>query len=279
MSTETVVFFYVREKSAGRKFPWQKTEFAIGETMWCDRSVVAAGIPEYDYGKRNWTMSILRKKIKQELLPALAIENWEKTEFLCHKSIMEKNCFELLEEIFPMEYQKIPGKRGLARFTPEDILESLICEYCHYDALIVVDGTADQEAMEKTRGDAIAEPSRAVPDLQEFIRTHCEKVNYLAVVTSEEEQYEELLEEMQEEYGLTGILVPAMEQLKPSPKYQVLVVDAGLGGNHAWRYLPSGCCYIDLFSLPDRQRLMVQRRKDVRYLSFYRQIDKKLRQR
>lgn len=267
MSTETVVFFYVREKSAGRKFPWQKTEFAIHETMWCDRNVVAAGIPEYDYGKRNWSMSTLRKKIKQELLPALAIENWEKTEFLCHKSVMEKDCFKLLEEIFPMEYHKIPGKRGLARPTPADILESLVCEYCRYDALIVVDGTTDQEA------------NRAVPDLQEFIRTHCEKVNYLAVVTLEEEQYEELLEEMQEEYGLTGILAPAMEQLKPSPRYQVLVVDAGLGRDHTWRYLPSGCCYIDLFSLPDRQRLMEQRRKDVRYLSFYRQIDKKLRQR
>ncbi len=262
MRTETVVFFYVQEKEAGRRFPWQKTEFKIQETTWCERRVVAAGIPEYDFQKKSWKMSTLHKKMQVELWQALALENWEKTAFLFHKSLAEKGYLNVLEEVFPLECIPLPGKGGLVRPTPEDIVETLVSEYCRYDALIVMDGEIEEQ-----------------PDLPEFIRKHCERVNYLAVVTRNEEQYQEVFEEMQEEYGLTGITVPDIRQLKPSPRYQVLVVDAGLERKHIWRYLPSGCSYVSLFSGAERQRMVEERRKDVRCLSFYRQIEKKLRQR
>lgn len=262
MRTETVVFFYVQKKAQGRRYPWQKTEFSMRETEWCERRVVFAGIPEYDWQKKSWRLPVLCKKIHEELLPSLSLKSWEKTAFLCQKSLVDKACLEALEQTFPLEMIRLPGKGGLAGGTPEDIVEVLINEYCRYDALIVIDGEAGEYL-----------------DLQEFIREHCRKVNYLAVITREEKRYEEILMEVQEEYGLAGMTATGMEQLKPSPKYQVLVVDAGLERNHIWRYLPSGCCYVDLFSVAERQRLVEERRKDVRYLSFYRQIEKKLRQR
>lgn len=260
--TETVVFFYVQEKAAGRRFPWQKTEFKVRETTWCERRVVAAGIPEYDFRKKTWKTETLYKKIRAELLQALALENWEKTAFLFHKSLVEKGYLNALEEVFPMECIPLSEKGGLVRPTPEDIVETLVSEYCHYDALIVMDGEGEEQ-----------------PDLPEFIRRHCERVNYLAVVTRREERYQEVFEEMQEEYGLAGVVADDIRHLKLSPKYQVLVVDSGLEQKHIWRYLPSGCSYVDLFSGAERQRMMEERRRDIRYLSFYRQIEKKLRQR
>lgn len=283
VSTETVVFFYVQEKSVGRKYPWEKVEFEVLESKWCGRRLVAAGIPEYDFNKRIWKKEALRKKIRTELIPKLEIDFWETTCFFYHKSLVQTEIGRLLEELFPLELILVQGKNGIARSTPEDVIETLLQEYCRYDALIVMDGTAQMDGMTHAAEykEALVEWQDSVTrqiDLPELMRKHCDRVNYLVVVTADAERYVEVFEEMDEEYGLTGVFLSSIANLKLPTKHQVLVVDAGIAGKHTWRDLPPCCTYLDLVSDTERQRIMEARRKDVHYVSFYRQLEKKLRQ-
>lgn len=265
MNTETVVFFYVREKTVGRKYPWQKVEFKIDKIKWGERRLVAAGIPEYDYNKKSWRRDVIKKKITTELISMLQLERFESTNFLIHKSLYDWELGRVFEEIFPLELIILPDKKSVAKITPEDIVETLISACGVYDALIVVDKTEDIDEI-------------IYPDLQELVVNHCDKVNYLAVVTDNPEKYVEVFEEINEEYGLTGMTVDSLEQVKPPSKYKVLVIDAGLSDKHQWRYLPPCCTYLDLISDTERQRILEARRKDIRYISFYKQISKKIRQ-
>lgn len=268
----------MQEKVIGRKYPWKVVEFSVHKSEWCGRKIVAAGIPEYDFNKRSWKKEVLCKKIKTELLPKLEIEFWEKTCFLYHKSLKETQIGRILEEIFPMELIAIPGKRGIAQVTPEDIVVSLMEEYCKYDALIVLDGTTDADALLQEDGEEWQESIRRQLELPEFISRYCNEVNYLAVVTTDPERYVEVFEEVNEEYGLTGIFLSALEKANPPAKYQTLVVGAGIHAKRIWRELPPCCTYLDLISNTEHQRIIEARRKDVRYISFYRQIEKKLKQ-
>lgn len=65
MTTETVVFFYTQKKTAARKYPWQKVQFALTEETWYDRTLVGAGIPEYDYGTKRWKKKSCVKRFIQ----------------------------------------------------------------------------------------------------------------------------------------------------------------------------------------------------------------------
>ena len=118
MSTETVVFFYLMEKTIGRKYPWQRTDFCVKKAEWYGRTVLAAGIPEYDFTKRPWKREILGKKICSELVPGLEIDFWENTCFMNHKALQRTLIGELLEEIFPLEHVTVPGKKGMGKITP-----------------------------------------------------------------------------------------------------------------------------------------------------------------
>ena len=272
MRTETVVFFYLQEKAAARRYPWRKAEFSIYETEWCQRRLIAAAIPEYDFPGRHWGREKMKKKIQSSLLPKLAISSPETTVFLCHKSLggkeklleKEKESYrEVLEEIFPLELLKTKEQPEVGRMTPEDVTETLLKEYCRFDALVILDDGQEESTMDF--------------DGERFISEHCAGVNFLAVVTGDSEKYAEVFEEVSEEYGLMGVTAPELDMLNIPPKFHVLVVDAGLKDRRTWRHLPSGCIYLDLLSVEKRQRLMEARRKDIRYLSFSRQIEKKLR--
>lgn len=265
VNTETVVFFYVREKTVGRKYPWQKIEFSIDKIKWGERKLVAAGIPEYDYNKKSWRKDVIRKKITTELIPLLQLEHFETTNFMMDKSLYDWELGKVFEEIFPFELISLPDKKSMAKTTPEDIVETLVPDRGGYDALIVVDKIEDIDEI-------------IYPDLPELVVNHCDKVNYLAVVTDNPEKYVEVFEEINEEYGLAGMTFDSLEQVKPSSKYKVLVIDAGLSDKHQWRYLPPCCTFLDLISDTERQRILETRRKDIRYISFYKQISKKIRQ-
>lgn len=272
MRTETVVFFYLQEKGAARRYPWRKAEFSVYETEWCQRRLIAAAIPEYDFPGRHWGREKLKKKIRSSLVPRLGINSLETTVFLCHKSLgrkeklleREKESYrEVLEELFPLELLQTEEQCETGRMTPEDVTETLLKEHCKFDALVILDDEQESRRMDF--------------DGERFIREHCEGINFLAVVTRDSEKYTEVFEEVGEEYGLMGITVPELKMLNVPPKFHVLVVDAGLEDQKTWRYLPSGCIYLDLLSVEKRQRLMEARRKDIRYLSFSRQIEKKLK--
>lgn len=247
METEQIVYFYRQTKAAGREYPWQKAVFPIQETFWNERRIAAVGIPEYDYGKRCWKPSKLKKKMLSELVPLLK-DKTEKTAFLCHKSLNMQR--DIMESLFPLELS------GEARPTPLDMTETIIREFCRFDALVVLAGEGF--------------------DLDEFVLAHCGRVNYLAVVTETPAGLEEVFEDISEEYGLTGITVRSLKELHVPVKYHVLAVDAAREERKAWRYLPSGCTYLDLFSMESRRRNMETRRKDIRYLSFSRQVEKKI---
>lgn len=272
MRTETVVFFYLQEKAAARRYPWRKAEFSVFETEWCQRRLIAAAIPEYDFPGRHWGRAGMKKKIQTFLLPRLGISSLETTVFLCHKSLggkdklleKEKESYrEALEEIFPLELLQTKEQNEIGRMTPEDVTETLLKEYCKFDALVILDDGQEGNTMDF--------------DGERFISEHCAGINFLAVVTREEEKYTQVFDEVSEEYGLMGVTVPELEMLNIPPKFHVLVIDAGLEDRRTWRHLPSGCIYLDLLSVEKRQRLMEARRKDIRYLSFSRQIEKKLR--
>ncbi len=273
MGTETIVFFYLQEKAAARQYPWHKAEFYVYETEWNQRKLLAAAIPEYDFPGRHWRKDKLKKKIQSALLPALPIGSWEKTVFLCHKSLCGKEGLsdrekvtyrEILEEVFPMEIRTSDDQPDSGRMTPKDITETLLEEYCRFDALVLIDYDRDDRSEEF--------------DTERFISEHCRGVNYLAVVTADPEKYVEVFEEVSEEYGLMGITVPEMNMLNVLPKFHVLVVDAGLETRKNLRFLPSGCTYLDLLSVEKRRKYVESRRKDIRYVSFARQVEKKLRQ-
>lgn len=265
MNTDTVVFFYVLEKAIGRKYPWQKVEFKTDRFKWGERRLVAAGIPEYDYNRKNWRGDVIRKKIITGLIPMLRLEKVEGTNFLIHKNLHNSELGRILEEIFPMELIELPDKNNMAKATPEDIVETLMEDGGSFDGLIIMDKTEELE--EKT-----------CIDLPELAVRHCDKVNYLAVVTDNPEKYVEVFEEINEEYGLNGMTFESIEQVKPSAKYKILVVDGGTQHRQIWRYLPAGCTYLDLLSSTERQRILEARRKDIRYISFYKQVTKKIHQ-
>lgn len=273
MGTETIVFFYLQEKAAARQYPWRKAEFYVYETEWSQRKLLAAAIPEYDFPGKHWKREKLKKKIQSVLLPMLQISSWEKTVFLCHKSLSGKERLsdrekltyrEVLEEIFPMEIVASEKQADSGRMTPKDVTETLLEEYCRFDALVIIDYDRDDKTEEF--------------DTERFISEHCRGVNYLAVVTPDSEKYVEVFEEVSEEYGLMGITVPELNMLNILPKFHVLVVDAGLETRKNLRCLPSGCTYLDLLSLEKRRKYVETRRKDIRYVSFARQVEKKLRQ-
>ena len=264
MNTETVVFFYVLEKTIARKYPWQKVEFKIDRITWGERKLVAAGIPEYDYNRKNWRRDVIKKKISTELVEVLEIERYGTTNFMIHKSLFYTELGRIIESIFPLELITLSDKTVMAKVTPEDVVETFISESSDFDALIVMDSAEEVN-------DVI------YPDLPELVASHSNNVNYLAVVTDNPEKYVEVFEELNEEYGLTGMTYESLEQVKPSPKYKVLVIDGSMGDKYTWRYLPPCCTYIDLISSSERQRIMEVRRKDVRYISFYRQVYKRIR--
>lgn len=265
MNTDTVVFFYVMEKTIGRKYPWQKVEFETDRIKWGERRLVAAGIPEYDYNRKNWRKEVIRKKIITELIPILKLDRVESTNFLIHKDLRNSGLGGIFEEIFPLELIVLPDKNSMAKVTPEDIVETLMEDCGSFDGLIIADKTEELE-------------ERVCIDLPELAVRHCDKVNYLAVVTDNPEKYVEVFEEINEEYGLNGMTFESMEQVKPSAKYKLLVVDGGTEHRQIWRYLPAGCTYLDLISSTERQRILEARRKDIRYISFYKQITKKIHQ-
>lgn len=273
MGTETIVFFYLQEKAAARQYPWRKAEFYVYETEWSQRKLLAAAIPEYDFPGRRWKKDKLKKKIQSVLVPKLQIASWEKTAFLCHKSLGGKEAVsdrervayrEILEEVFPMEFLTSENQSDRGLMTPKDVTETLLEEYCRFDALVIIDYDGDNRSGEF--------------DTENFISEHCRGVNYLAVVTADPEKYVEVFEEVNEEYGLMGITVPELNMLNLLPKFHVLAVDAGLETRKNLRFLPSGCTYLDLLSVEKRRKYMESRRKDVRYVSFARQVEKKLRQ-
>ena len=265
VNTDTVVFFYVLEKAIGRKYPWQKVEFKTDRIKWGERKVEAAGIPEYDYNRKNWRREVIRKKIVTGLIPELNFEKVESTNFLVHKDLYNRELGRVIEEIFPLELIEMPDKNNMAKVTPEDIAETLMEDCGSFDGLIIADKTEELE-------------ERICIDLPEMAVRHCDKVNYLAVVTDNPEKYVEVFEEMSEEYGLNGMTFESMEQVKPSAKYKILVVDGGTEHKQLWRHLPAGCTYLDLISSTERQRILEARRKDIRYISFYKQVTKKIHQ-
>lgn len=265
MNTETVVFFYVQEKTIGRKYPWQKVEFRIDRIKWGSRKLVAAGIPEYDYNRKNWRGNVIRKKIATELVEVLGDERYGTMSFMIQKSLFGTELGQIIESVFPLELITLTDKTIMAKVTPDDIVETFISDSGGFDALLVVDNVEEVN-------DVI------YPDLPELMVTHCNNVNYLGVVTNNPEKYVEVFEELNEEYGLAGITFESMEQVKLLPKYKLLVLDGSVGDKHVWRYLPPCCTYIDLISSSERQRIIEARRKDVRYISFYRQVSKKIRQ-
>ncbi len=265
MNTETVVFFYVLKKAIGRKYPWRKIEFKMERIKWGERRLVAAGIPEYDYNGKNWRKEVLRKKIISELIPMLKLDRFETTNFLIHKDLYNSELGRTFEENFPLELIELSDKNNMAKVTPEDIVETLMEACGSFDGLIIADKTEEL-------------PERICIDLQELIVRHCEKVNFLAVVTDNPEKYVEVFEEVNEEYGLTGMTFDDMGQVKPSAKYKLLVVDGGTEHRQMWRYLPAGCTYLDLISSAERQKVLEARRKDIHYISFYKQITKKIHQ-
>lgn len=266
MATETVVFFYTREKTAARKYPWQKVQFALAEEMWYDRVLVAAGIPEYDYGTKHWEKEKLCQKIHTVLAPALK-GSLESAFFLCHRSLeKQKEILYALEQSFPLELREDREQWGLGRNTPGDIRTILLQQACPYDALILLDGTI---GLEQPAG-------LSEEEIIEFLRQSCERLNYLAVVTAKEEAYEEIFEYLNEEYGLTPITVSSLEKVKLPVQSQVLVADAGAMDKKTGRFLPTGCTYLDLLSLEKRRRLLESKRKDIQYVSFSGQVEKKL---
>lgn len=259
MNTDTVVFFYLCRKKAGRAYPWQRTEFVINRIKWGERKVVAAGIPEYDYRRKPWRKAVIKKKILNELIPLINLERIETTSFMIHHSIFDWEHVGILEQIFPLETVSFSDKRSLAAITPEDIVETLILECCRYDALIVIDMAADCDDI-------------IYPNLPLLVAAYCNNVNYLAIITENEEKYADVFEEINDEYGLNGMIFDRIERLNISSKYKVLVIDAGADDKRVWRCLPEGCTYLDLISSARRHRIMESRRKDVCYISFYRQI-------
>lgn len=265
MNTETVVFFYIQEKTLGRKYPWQKVEFDIKRMKWGERRLIAAGIPEYDYNKKMWREELIRKKIVRDLIPMLQIEHFETTNFFINKALYDRKIRNVFEETFPLELIELPEKNSMAKKTPEDIVEALVSELCSYDALVIVDKTGDID-------DTI------YSELPEFVANHCNRINYLAIITDNQEKYVEVLEEINEEYGLTGMTYDNLKQVKPSSKCKTLVIDAGTESKHIWRYLPPCCTYLDLISSTERQKILEARRKDIHYISFYKQISKMIRQ-
>lgn len=265
VNTDTVVFFYVVKKAIGRKYPWQKVEFKTERIKWGERRLVAAGIPEYDYNRKNWRGEVIRKKIITEFIPILKLDRVENTNFLVHKDLISNEWGRMFEEIFPLELIELPDKNNMAKVTPEDIVETLMADCVGFDGLIIADKTEELE-------------EKVCIDLPELTVRHCNKVNYLAVVTDNPEKYVEVFDEINEEYGLNGMTFESMEQVKPSAKYKILVVDGGTEYKQIWRYLPAECTYLDLLSSTERQRLLEARRKDIRYISFYKQVTKKIHQ-
>jgi len=265
VNTETVVFFYVLEKTMARRYPWQKVEFKIDRIKWGERKLVAAGIPEYDYNRKNWRKEVIRKKITTELVEALGIERYGTTNFMIHKSLFDTELGRIIESVFPLELISLSDKSIMAKVTPEDVVKTFIGDSGVFDALIVADNIEEVNDV-------------VYHELPELVAAHCNGVNYLGVITDNPENYVEVFEELNEEYGLTGITFGTMEQVKLSPKYKVLVIDGSVGDKHTWRYLPPCCTYIDLISSSERQRTIEARRKDVRYISFYRQVSKKIHQ-
>lgn len=259
MNTDTVVFFYLCRKKVGRSYPWQRTEFVINRIKWGERTVVAAGIPEYDYRRKAWRKAVIKKKILKELIPLIRLECIETTSFMMHQSIFDWEHAGMLEQIFPFEQIDFSDKRSLAAITPEDIVETLIPEYCYYDALIVIDMAADCDDI-------------IYPNLPQLVGACCNNVNYLAIITENEEKYAQVFEEINEEYGLNGMIFDRIERVNVSSKYKVLVIDAGAYDKKIWRCLPEGCTYLDLISSVKRHRIIESRRKDICYISFYRQI-------
>lgn len=250
MATETVVFFYAQEKAASRCHPWQKVQFSLREELWHDRVLVAAGIPEYDYKTKRWKKEKLCRKLYTTLAPVLK-GSPETAVFLYHRSLeRQEDLQEALESCFPVKQN-----------TPEDITELLLQEYCSYDALVFLDGTEQER---KPEGNA------------EFLKKSCAHVNYLAVVTTNEEAYEEVFEQLNEEYGLAPVAVPSLENVKMTPQCRVLTAAVEPINKKTGKNLMQGCTYLDLLSSEKSRKVLEARRKDVRYVSFSKLVEKKL---
>lgn len=185
---------------------------------------------------------------------------------MCHRSLeKQEELLHALEQSFPLELLEDREQCGLGRNTPGDIRSVLIQKNCPYDALVFLDGTT---------GTGLGVNLPDIDEITELLRQSCERVNYLAVVTAKEEAYEEVFEQLNEEYGLAPITVSSLEKVKPPLQYQVLVADTGIMDKKAARFLPTGCTYLDLLSLEKRKRILESRRKDIRYVSFSGQVEK-----
>lgn len=261
MKTESVIFFYRMDKIAGREYPWQHTKFVIKKIPWGERTIFAVGIPEYDYARKYYKPEKLKKMMRKELIPQLEELDLKETVYLCHKSLV--SLIHIMGEFIPLDqYRMDEGQvREYGVQTPEDIFGEMLEALCRYDSLIVIN-----------RDDGIL----GVNETTELVRKCSQGINYLGIVTQKAEEFEDLLEEINEEYGLTAITDEDLENLHPPLKYSTLVVDFSLEDKKEWRKLPSGCTYLDAYSVSNRRRLMEARRKDVKYLSFVRQIEKKI---
>lgn len=258
MEIETVVFFYVLEKQEGRKFFWQTISFKIQEMVWNDRNLIAIGIPEYHYPKRKWKKDVLYKKICTELSCQIKGDLNYST-FLCHRSMIhEKNFLEVLQKLYPLPFVFHAKEQDYGFTTPEEICRVLISKHCVYDALVLID---DEENLNP-----------------EWVESYCHKINYFAVITKKEEKYQEVFEKLEEEYGLIPIVVENLEELYVPVKSKTLVIDVKSINAKEIRNLPTGCTYFDFHSFEKKQKIIEGRRKDIHYLSFYKLIDKKLRQ-
>lgn len=280
--TEAVVLFYLIKQKQARRFPWQQAQFLLEEGDWNDRRVITVGIPEYDYRKQFWKATALNRKLRGQLTESLALKHPENTVFFCHPSLAgnyvrvgmrsgAQVCRKALQEIFPLELMDEERGLGAVRDTPADVLEEMISEECRYDALVILDGAASVKA-----GDGGVGHSWGVsgPVLAE---NYSHRVNYLTVVQAHQEHYEEVFEQMEEEYGLNGIFTDRPARLRVPEKYHTLVIDrSDFFDSALWRYLPQNCIYLDLLSSGRRQHILEIRRKDVRYLSFRSEIEKSL---
>lgn len=252
MQTEAIVYFHVIKGSAAkenwREIPTPCMQEAA-EGFW-NRPVFHIFIHEkYKYQKTLFTRKI-KGYVEWEEEPFLlymthALENLSQR---CHTDrcyyMWEKEIkvfFDWLMLLFPMDVH-----------LPDDFVERLMESHKKYEGLILLDG-------EEVCG-------------EEFIQTYAGGKNYLGIVTQNEEKYEEVLEDIYEEWGLAAVITKESGAIRGALEGKTLVVDGGFEERKGWRNFPKGCAYLDLTSSKEKQRNLEARRKDITYFSFQKEI-------
>lgn len=233
MREESIVYFYLDKKQCSRKYIWQKPK--------------------------------LTAKAKHMNLPgsAFVFQVYEigipETERPGHPWDLEKLNGQVKQELERWDdspeayYLREPGTENLIRLSleplPERFREAVLETITGYDALVILDGPW--------------------VNTEEILELHCDRLRFLAVVSEREERFQELAEDIYEEYGLVCRLVKYMEQMIWQEGLQYLIIDGSEEAGPSYGRLPRNSRYFDLKSDGYRQHLLQARRKDVEYISFF----------